>query len=125
MQELSYPARPAKLKLPTLVYRRNRGDEILTYRLMMANTLPVLFSTVIPNSRTRGHQSKLVKQPTYSKAVLNSCNQQSSALGINSLKNLLLLNLWTFLNKDWVLFGPLESKNTTGKLWISTVHLAI
>ena len=83
--ELSYPARLAKLKLPTLAYRRNRGDAILTYELMTANILPALFPTVGPNSRTRGHYLKLVKQPTlsrvhtqfFSSRIVNSWNKLS------------------------------------------------
>ena len=67
LQELSYPARIAKLKLPTLVYWRNRGGPILTYKLFWANTLTALFSIVGPNSRTRGHQLKHVKQSSLSR----------------------------------------------------------
>jgi len=55
MWELSYPTRLPKLNLSTLVYRRNRGDVILTYNLTRANTLPALFPSVGPNSRTISH----------------------------------------------------------------------
>ena len=64
MWELSHPSRIAKLKHPTVVYRRNRGDVILTSKL---GTLAALFPTVGPNLRTRGHQLKLVKQLTLSR----------------------------------------------------------
>ena len=63
MQELSYPEKLLKLNLSTLVYRRNRRDEI-----MKANTLPALFSTVSLNSIARGHHLKLVKQSTIPRA---------------------------------------------------------
>ena len=55
MWELSYPARLSKLNLPTLVYWIYRGDAILAYKLMSANTLPALFPSVGPNSRTISH----------------------------------------------------------------------
>ena len=64
MQECFYTERLANLKLPTLVYRKNRVDAILAYKLMMANALPSLFPTAGPNLRTRSYQRKLVKQST-------------------------------------------------------------
>ncbi|XP_065575039.1 uncharacterized protein LOC136036664 [Artemia franciscana] len=39
-KEPSYPARLLKLKLLSLVYRKNIGDAILTNKLTRANTLP-------------------------------------------------------------------------------------
>jgi len=115
MQELSHPARLAKPELPTLVYRRNSVDAILAYKLMMANMLPALFSTVDPNSRTRGHCLKLVKQSTlYGVFHTNSFHQETSIVRTNSLMRLLLLNLWTSLNKSWMLSGPQWSENSTG-----------
>ena len=35
MKDLTYPARLHKLKLPTLAYRRVRGDMIQTFKLLM------------------------------------------------------------------------------------------
>jgi len=55
MQELSYPATLAQLKLPTLVYKENGGDAILSYKLMRANTLPAFSPTIGSNSRARSH----------------------------------------------------------------------
>ena len=46
------PVRLAKLKLSTLVCRRDRGDVILTCKFMRANTLPALFCNVGSNLRT-------------------------------------------------------------------------
>ena len=42
MQEPSYPAWLAKLKLPAVVNRRNRGDAILAFKLIRAYTLLAL-----------------------------------------------------------------------------------
>jgi hypothetical protein len=67
MQELSYPVRLSNLNLPTLVYRRSRGDAILAFKLLRANILPALIPTVSTNSRIRHHQLKLVKQSTTSR----------------------------------------------------------
>jgi hypothetical protein len=85
MREFSYPARLAKLRLPTLVHKKNRCDAILIYKLMRANMPPVLFPTVGPSSRTRGYQLKLVKQPIlsrvhaqfFSSRIINSWNKFS------------------------------------------------
>jgi hypothetical protein len=64
--KLSYPVRLSKLNLSTLVYRRNRGDAILAFKLLRANILSALSPIVSTNSRTRGHQLKLVEQSTTS-----------------------------------------------------------
>ena len=53
--KLFYSAIQTKIKLLMLLFRRNRSDAIITYEVMKANTLPVIFPIVSPNSRTRGH----------------------------------------------------------------------
>ena len=67
LKNLSYEERLQKLKLPTLRYRRLRGDMIETYKLMtgkydhkIVNFMPKQHdsSTSLP---TRGHQLKLVQ----------------------------------------------------------------
>ena len=67
MRELSYPAILAKLKLLKLVYMRNRGDTVLTYKLIQTNILPALFPIVGPNPITIVYELKLVKQSTMSR----------------------------------------------------------
>ena len=63
LYQLSYPERLKKLKLPTLAYRRARGDMIQMYKLLTDNkdgydkTLPQMFS--YSNTGLRGHSKKL------------------------------------------------------------------
>ena len=63
LSQLPYPERLRKLKLPTLAYRRARGDMIQTYKLLTKNkdgydkTLPSLFTK--SNTCLRGHSDKL------------------------------------------------------------------
>ena len=64
LNQLSYPERLRKLKLPTLAFRRVRGDMIQTYKILTDYTdgyyksLSQLLE-VIPDSRLRGHFKKL------------------------------------------------------------------
>ena len=60
---MSYEDRLQKLKLPTLAYRRKRGDMIETYKITSGtydNTLPPLFQQHPDvTMETRGHSKKL------------------------------------------------------------------
>ena len=65
LSDLSYPERLRKLNLPTLAYRRVRGDMIQAYRLMndidgYDKSLPSLLQ--MSNTGLRGHSKKLYKQ---------------------------------------------------------------
>ena len=44
MIQFPYEERLRRLKLPTLTYRRKRGDIILTKKILSKNTLPGLFT---------------------------------------------------------------------------------
>ena len=63
LQQLSYPDRLRKLKLPTLAYRRARGDMIQMYKILTNNkdgydkTLPSMFSY---SNNKRGHSKRLI-----------------------------------------------------------------
>ena len=63
IKHLSYKDRLTALKLPTLEYRRKRGDMILTYKILKnhVDTNPSLFFKMNNCSRTRGHELKLFK----------------------------------------------------------------
>ena len=67
IKHLSYKDRLTALKLPTLEYRRKRGDMILTYKILKdhVDTNPSLFFKRNNSSRTRGHELKLVKSRSY------------------------------------------------------------
>ena len=66
MRDMSYPDRLSKLKLPTLAYRRIRGDMIELYKLIHGN-YDRNTSNIINlykyhnklNERTRGHMWKI------------------------------------------------------------------
>ena len=66
MSEMSYPDRVRKLKLPTLAYRRIRGDMIELYKLIHGNydrNTPNIINLFKDhnklNERTRGHMRKI------------------------------------------------------------------
>jgi len=65
LKDLSYPERLRKIGLPTLAYRRQRGDAIETYKIVRGvydeDAAPELPPHVNRNSTTRGHQYKLQK----------------------------------------------------------------
>ena len=63
LTNLSYEERLTKLKLPTLVYRRNRNDMIQVFKYVhnIWKCNDNNFLEVVPDQRTRGHQYKLYK----------------------------------------------------------------
>ena len=69
LQEMTYKERLQELKLPTLAYRRLRGDMIETYKLThgvyddtLPNILPKYSDIIKTTRRTRGHSHKLYRQ---------------------------------------------------------------
>ena len=84
LRKLSYPERLRQLKLPSLVYRRQRGDMIETYKILKGlvdstNGSPLHLAE---RGRTRGHSLKLkktqcrmaVRQHAFSQRVVNNWN---------------------------------------------------
>lgn len=67
LRDLSYSDRLKKLNLPTLAYRRSRGDMIETYKILQGvyddDVCGDLF-VLQGDSRTRGHSKKLFKRRT-------------------------------------------------------------
>ncbi len=68
LKNLDYTQRLKRLKLPTLIYRRMRGDMIEVYKILskkydpeVSNFLP-LHRIARPHSSTRGHSLKLLKR---------------------------------------------------------------
>ena len=100
-KELSYEDRLKTLKLPTLVYRRIRGDMIETYKIMNGvydfNVTPGL--TIRYSDNLRGHSKILKKCRSYKSLRANSFTQRivnawnslpehvASAPSINAFKN--------------------------------------
>ena len=90
LRNLDYSDRLKKLKLPTLIYRRKRGDMIEAYKILsdkydpeVADFLP-LHKEVMPNSVTRGNSLKLFKR----KSNLIACKQSFSHRIIDEWNNL-------------------------------------
>jgi hypothetical protein len=68
LRDLPYPERLRRLLLPTLAYRRLRGDMIETFKILhgiydQRATAGLLSLSV--NARTRGHPFKLKTQPSH------------------------------------------------------------
>ena len=101
LRHLSYQDRLRALKLPSLHYRRMRGDMIMTYQIltgrMMVRTADLLERDL--SDRTRGHQLKLkrvrvsshLRQNSFCYRVVTPWNsltdQVVSATSVNSFKN--------------------------------------
>ena len=61
LRELSYPERLKKLGLPTLTYRRNRGDMIEVFKIFNKYDPAVSPCMKVNENATRGHSLKLSK----------------------------------------------------------------
>ena len=101
LKGMSYQERLRRLRLPTLRYRRLRGDMIEAYKLLhnvYDPTLPSLLSPV-KGSNTRGHKLKLpknrartnIKAHSFTHRIVNDWNnlpdEVISAPSINAFKN--------------------------------------
>ena len=67
MKDLSYEERLIKLTLPTLRFRRLRGDMIETYKIVIGVYDKRVTENILPlnqniHQNTRGHSLKLTKQ---------------------------------------------------------------
>ena len=74
IQHKTYSERLSDLKLPSLFYRRKRGDMIRVYQILH-KSLDIdadLFFTVDRNTRTRGHPLKLLKPRAQSRTRCNA-----------------------------------------------------
>ncbi len=97
LKNLTYSERLDKLKLPSLKFRRIRGDLIQAFKIInnIDNVDKDLFFTFRSDDRTRNSENKLYKKFTksrirssfFSERVVNYCNSLSSAA--RSAKDLL------------------------------------
>ena len=84
LQGKPYPERLRLLELPSLYYRRRRGDMIRTFQILHSelDLQPEYFFSPAQHSRTRGHQMKLnkelarsrVRRHSFSVRVVNDWN---------------------------------------------------
>ena len=73
-RDLSYPQRLQRLKLPSLYYRRRRGDMVMIYQLVHAgiDLNPDEFVSKATMATTRGHSWKLAKPQAASRIRRNA-----------------------------------------------------
>jgi len=88
---LSYEDRLRKLNLPTLEYRRSRGDAIEVYKYLhgiyRVDETGILFRHHTGGAETRGHSMKLMKR---------DCNSQIRG----NVFGLRVVNAWNSLPQD-------------------------
>ena len=107
IEHLEYVDRLKILKLPTLEFRRDRGDMLQTYKILhnIDNTNKNIFFNLANNSRTRGHSLKLLKPNTRLEIRKNS-------FGVR------INNNWNSLTEEIVSAPSLNSfKNRLDKFW--------
>ena len=106
LENLEYEDRLRRLRLPTLKYRRARGDLIQVYKyLQEINIAPEGMLPLVEGSVTRGHSLKLVK------------NRSRTALRANTFSQR-IVNLWNNLHNDTVTAPSLNCfKNRLDKEW--------
>ena len=79
LKEMSYEDRLRKLKLPTLAYRRARGDMIETYKILSGVYDPEVCKNLFvlrEESVTRGHDKKIYKERSrINKRKFSFCNR--------------------------------------------------
>ena len=129
-KNMSYEERLQKLKLPTLAYRRQRGDMIETYKITSGTydtTLPPLFQQHSDvTMETRGHSKKLymkrantsIRKNFFTHRVISIWN--SLPEHVISARNVKIFE--SRLDKYWIYQDDFKSNLTTEKeLELSTV----
>ena len=130
MKNLSYPERLQKLGLPTLAYRRARGDMIEVFKLLNdnggydKNTTEGLMKTST-NTSTRGHKYKLetqrarldLRKYSFSVRVVAAWNSLPENVACASSINSFKRKLDSFWEKQRIKFDHTESLTT--QLWKS------
>ena len=106
LSDLSYEERLHNLKLPSLAYRRKRGDMILMYKIINEK-IRIQFDDffTLANNRTRGHPMKVTKLRAMKLSRINSFSQR-------------VVNDWNSLPEDVVMSPSLNTfKNRLDKHW--------
>ena len=111
MKNLSYPERLKKLKLPTLSYRRARGDMIEMYKIMTGvydretGGFIKRLNDVVPRTGKRGHPLKIYHQ------------HSKTSLRRNSF-SLRVANIWNGLPTSVVTADSINTfKNRLDRYW--------
>ena len=108
LKELPYPDRLRRLKLPTLSYRRHRGDMIHTYKYACGIYQLPETSNILPRAQflnARGHPLKLAKI-------------RSRTLARGAFFSQRVVSLWNSLPEDVVSAPSINAfKNWLDKHW--------
>ncbi len=107
LQNLSYEERLRKLKLPSLVYRRLRGDMVEVYKIVNQKYDPDVANFLPRNqdTRTRGHKLKLKKAHAHSNLRLKFFSMR-------------VVNTWNDLPEEVVTAPSLQSfERRLDKVW--------
>ena len=106
LEEKSYEERLKILKIPTLIYRRARGDMIQVYKyLHEINKCPEGMFNLTRDDRTRAHALKL-KKSQYKLNIRGHCFTQR------------VVNLWNALQEETVTANNINTfKNKLDKEW--------
>ena len=108
IKDLSYEERLEYLKLPSLKYRRIRGDLIQVYKLFKTNNYQKFF-TLSTIDNTRGHNLKVyknhsntnIRKHSFSNRIVNTWNSLSvhtvNAQDVDSFKKFLDGDLFNLL----------------------------
>ena len=114
IRHLSYEERLRALKLPSLQYRRRRGDMITMYNIMheRVNLDKEELFAAPPTARTRGHPLKVAKLQAFTRV---RCNHFSVRV----------VNDWNSLPEAVVCSPSLDSfKNNLDKHWLGYAYVA-
>ena len=132
LRKYSYAERLRKLKIPTLVYRRARGDMIETYKMVHG----IYDKESCPNLQfskygaTRGHDLKLFKKDCatnirlnyFSNRIINKWNSLTSdvvhATSVNSFKN----KLDSHWGTQEIVFNYRADFNAGNRTGLNVVH---
>ena len=108
IKDLPYKERLEYLKLPSLKYRRTRGDLIQVYKLFKSNNYSKFF-TLSTTNNTRGHNLKVyknhsrtnIRRHSFANRIVNTWNELSShtvnAKDVDSFKKFLDGDLFNLL----------------------------
>ena len=111
LKQMPYKERLRHLKLPTLAYRRKRGDMIMTHKIISKNVLPRLLTPPPEHSVTRGHSKKIFKQCSLVQERSHFFSQQ-------------VTNLWNLLSENTVAADSTGAfKKNLDKEWLQQEFL--
>ena len=79
LHELPYEERLKELKLPSMEYRRKRGDMIQCFKIMngLVRLDVIKIFKRIPTSNTRGHQQRILRQRAHTSVRAKSFSQRT------------------------------------------------